>query len=91
MWYFFHLFSTGPFIFSDILDHKNLEETVVNNNIDWLVHYSALVPEVAEQDTSLARDVSITGTWSTAAAAAAIYSSIRSPKNRHLRAASLSS
>lgn len=53
---------TGPFIFSDILDYKNLEEIVVNNNIDWLVHYSAVLSTVGEGNVTLAREVNITGT-----------------------------
>lgn len=53
---------SGPFIFSDILDRKRLEEIVVNNNIDWLVHYSAVLSAVGERNVSLAREVNITGT-----------------------------
>lgn len=51
----------GPFIYSDILDYKNLREIVVNNRITWLVHYSALLSAVGEANVSLARDVNITG------------------------------
>lgn len=54
--------STGPFIFSDILDYKNLREIVVNNNISWLVHYSAVLSAVGEKNVSLAKEVNITGT-----------------------------
>lgn len=53
---------SGPFIFSDILDRKRLEEIVVNNNIDWLVHYSAVLSADGERNVSLAREVNITGT-----------------------------
>lgn len=56
-----HVPSSGPFIFSDILDHKRLEEIVVNNNIDWLVHYSAVLSAVGERNVNLAREVNITG------------------------------
>ncbi|KAG7252843.1 hypothetical protein CRUP_029326, partial [Coryphaenoides rupestris] len=45
-----------PFIYSDILDHKNLREIVVNNNVSWLVHYSAVLSAVGESNVSLARD-----------------------------------
>ncbi|KAG7258221.1 hypothetical protein CRUP_036170 [Coryphaenoides rupestris] len=41
-----HVFHSGPFIYSDILDYKNLREIVVNNRITWLVHYSALLSAV---------------------------------------------
>lgn len=55
------LFYTGPFIYSDILDYKNLREIVVNNRITWLVHYSALLSAVGEANVPLARAVNITG------------------------------
>lgn len=58
--------SSGPFIYADILDYKNLREIVVNNRITWLVHYSALLSAVGEANVPLARAVNITGechTW----------------------------
>ncbi|XP_062270673.1 L-threonine 3-dehydrogenase, mitochondrial-like [Scomber scombrus] len=56
-----HVYHNGPFIFSDILDYKNLREIVVNNNISWLVHYSAVLSAVGESNVSLAKEVNITG------------------------------
>ncbi|RXM28679.1 L-threonine 3-dehydrogenase, mitochondrial [Acipenser ruthenus] len=56
-----HVFHSGPFIYSDILDYKNLREIVVNNRITWLVHYSALLSAVGEANVQLAREVNITG------------------------------
>ncbi|XP_016083841.1 L-threonine 3-dehydrogenase, mitochondrial [Ornithorhynchus anatinus] len=56
-----HVFSSGPFIYSDILDYKNLREIVVNNRITWLIHYSALLSAVGEANVPLARAVNITG------------------------------
>uniref|UniRef100_A0A8C8ZKX8 NAD-dependent epimerase/dehydratase domain-containing protein n=1 Tax=Prolemur simus TaxID=1328070 RepID=A0A8C8ZKX8_PROSS len=56
-----HVFHSGPFIYSDILDYKNLREIVVNNRITWLFHYSALLSAVGEANVSLARAVNITG------------------------------
>ncbi|XP_061098982.1 L-threonine dehydrogenase isoform X2 [Conger conger] len=56
-----HVFHSGPFIYSDILDYKNLREIVVNNRITWLVHYSALLSAVGEANVALARAVNITG------------------------------
>ncbi|XP_075411812.1 L-threonine 3-dehydrogenase, mitochondrial [Tenrec ecaudatus] len=56
-----HIFHSGPFIYSDILDYKNLREIVVNNRITWLFHYSALLSAVGEANVSLARAVNITG------------------------------
>ncbi|XP_077009076.1 L-threonine 3-dehydrogenase, mitochondrial [Tamandua tetradactyla] len=55
------IFQSGPFIYSDILDYKNLREVVVNNRITWLFHYSALLSAVGETNVSLARAVNITG------------------------------
>ncbi|XP_040822288.1 L-threonine 3-dehydrogenase, mitochondrial [Ochotona curzoniae] len=56
-----HVFHSGPCIYSDILDYKNLREIVVNNRITWLFHYSALLSAVGEANVSLAKDVNITG------------------------------
>ncbi|XP_031148059.1 L-threonine 3-dehydrogenase, mitochondrial-like isoform X2 [Sander lucioperca] len=56
-----HVYHNGPFIFSDILDFKNLREIVVNNNISWLVHYSAVLSSVGENNVALAKEVNITG------------------------------
>ncbi|XP_053434520.1 L-threonine 3-dehydrogenase, mitochondrial [Nycticebus coucang] len=56
-----HVFHSGPFIYSDILDYKSLREIVVNNRITWLFHYSALLSAVGEANVSLARAVNITG------------------------------
>jgi len=33
----------GPYIFTDILDFKGLQEAVVMHRIDWLIHFSALL------------------------------------------------
>ncbi|NWS29165.1 TDH protein, partial [Polioptila caerulea] len=55
------VFYSGPFIFADILDYKNLREIVVNNRITWLFHYSALLSAVGEANVPLARAVNITG------------------------------
>ncbi|XP_069742726.1 L-threonine dehydrogenase [Narcine bancroftii] len=56
-----HVYHSGPFIYSDILDYKNLREIVVNNRITWLIHYSALLSAVGEANVPLARSVNITG------------------------------
>ncbi|XP_001915437.1 L-threonine 3-dehydrogenase, mitochondrial [Equus caballus] len=56
-----HIFQSGPCIYSDILDYKNLREIVVNNGITWLFHYSALLSAVGEANVSLAKAVNITG------------------------------
>jgi threonine 3-dehydrogenase len=51
----------GPFIFADILDFKNLQEIVVMYRIDWMVHFSALLSAVGENNVPLAIRVNIEG------------------------------
>lgn len=45
---------SGPYVFADILDFKCLQEIVVTYRIDWLVHFSALLSAVGEQNVPLA-------------------------------------
>jgi threonine 3-dehydrogenase len=51
----------GPYMFADVLDFKNLQEIVVNKQIDWIVHFSALLSAIGEQNVSLAIRVNIEG------------------------------
>merc|ERR1712128_251037 len=51
----------GPFVFADVLDFKCLQEIVVNKRIDWVVHFSALLSAVGEQNVPLAVRVNIEG------------------------------
>ncbi|KAK7793714.1 hypothetical protein R5R35_007870 [Gryllus longicercus] len=53
--------SSGPYIFADILDFKGLQEIVVTHRIDWLIHFSALLSAIAEQNVPLAVRVNIEG------------------------------
>ena len=53
--------NNGPYMFADILDFKNLQEIVVNNQIDWIIHFSALLSAIGEQNVSLAIRVNIEG------------------------------
>jgi len=55
------ILENGPFIFADILDFKNLQEIVVMYRIDWLVHFSALLSAVGENNVPLAIRVNIEG------------------------------
>lgn len=55
------LLDNGPFIFADILDFKNLQEIVVSHRIDWLIHFSALLSAVGENNVPLAVRVNIEG------------------------------
>ena len=60
--FFYYIFSqTGPYLYADILDFKNLQEIIVNNSIDWIVHFSALLSAVGEQNVPLAMRVNIEG------------------------------
>ena len=51
----------GPYVYADILDFKNLQEIIVNNSIDWIVHFSALLSAIGEQNIPLAMRVNIEG------------------------------
>ena len=48
-------------MYADILDFKNLNSIVVNEQIDWLVHFSAILSAVGEQNVSQALQVNIEG------------------------------
>ena len=41
---------TGPYVYADVLDGQNLNSIVVNYNIDWIVHFSALLSAVGEKN-----------------------------------------
>ncbi|KAE8743588.1 hypothetical protein FOCC_FOCC010835 [Frankliniella occidentalis] len=51
----------GPYIFADILDFKGLQEIVVTHRVDWIIHFSALLSAVGEQNVPLAVRVNIEG------------------------------
>lgn len=51
----------GPYIFADILDFKGLQEIVVSHRVDWIIHFSALLSAVGEQNVPLAVRVNIEG------------------------------
>lgn len=51
----------GPYIFADILDFKGLQKAVVNHRVDWIIHFSALLSAIGEQNVSLAIRVNIEG------------------------------
>jgi len=52
---------SGPYLYADILDFKNLQSIVVNERIDWLVHFSAILSAVGEQNVSQALQVNVEG------------------------------
>ena len=51
----------GPFIYADILDYKNLQSIVVNNQITWLVHFSALLSVIGELNVQEALKINVIG------------------------------
>jgi threonine 3-dehydrogenase len=50
-----------PYIYADILDIKDLHSIIVNNNIDTVVHFSAILSAIGERDVQKALEVNITG------------------------------
>ena len=48
-------------MYADVLDVKSLQSIIVNNKIDWIVHFSALLSAIAEQNVSLALKLNIDG------------------------------
>lgn len=54
-------FSSAPYTYLDILNANALSETVVNNKIDWLIHFSAVLSAVGEANVPLALRVNIDG------------------------------
>ncbi|XP_052860227.1 L-threonine 3-dehydrogenase, mitochondrial [Anopheles cruzii] len=53
--------NSGPYIFADILDFKGLQKIVVAHRIDWIIHFSALLSAIGEQNVPLAVRVNIEG------------------------------
>ena len=43
----------GPYIFADILDFKGLQKAVVTHRIDWIIHLSALLSAIGEQNVRI--------------------------------------
>ena len=48
-------------MYADILDFKNLQEIIVNNQVDWVIHFSALLSAIGEVNIPLAMRVNIEG------------------------------
>ncbi len=55
-----HVFP-GPYLYVDILDFKNMQEIVVNERIDWIIHFSALLSAIGEANIPLAMRVNVEG------------------------------
>lgn len=56
-----HIVDEGPYIFADILDFKGLQKAVVTHRVDWIIHFSALLSAIGEQNVSLAVRLNIEG------------------------------
>ncbi|CAG0916987.1 unnamed protein product [Notodromas monacha] len=52
---------SGPYLYADILDREGLHNIVVTHRIDWLIHFSALLSAIGEQNLRLAMKVNIEG------------------------------
>lgn len=52
---------SGPYLFADVLDMRGLREIVVNYEIDWLIHFGALLSAIGEANVPLAMQVNIEG------------------------------
>lgn len=55
------ILAEGPYVYADILDFKNLQEIVVNERVDWLIHFSALLSAIGERNVPLAMRVNVEG------------------------------
>ena len=55
------ILESGPYMFADVLDYRKLQEIVVDQRIDWFIHFSALLSAVGEQNVPLAIKVNIEG------------------------------
>lgn len=53
--------SLGPYTYADVLDIQSLQSIVVNQEIDWVVHFSALLSVLGEQNVNQAIQVNIHG------------------------------
>ncbi|KAJ1910421.1 hypothetical protein IWQ60_010664 [Tieghemiomyces parasiticus] len=51
----------GPFVYADVMNYPLLERIIVDFQIDWVVHYSAMLSAVAEKEPARALNVNITG------------------------------
>lgn len=49
------------YMYADVLDLNGLKQIVANNKIDWVVHFSALLSAIGEQNVPLAISINING------------------------------
>ncbi|XP_062506480.1 L-threonine 3-dehydrogenase, mitochondrial-like [Corticium candelabrum] len=55
------VYSEGPYAYINILNYYEIESMVVNEGIDWIVNYSALLSAAAEANVSVAMDINMKG------------------------------
>jgi len=55
------ILSEGPYCYANVLDLENLHSVVVNQNVDWVVHFSALLSAIGEEDVNRALKINIEG------------------------------
>jgi len=51
----------APYLYLDVLDASNLEAAVVNYHVDWIIHLSAVLSSVGEQNVPLALRINCQG------------------------------
>lgn len=55
------MFCEGPYAHLNVLNYHEMEAIVVNEGIDWIIHFSALLSAVAEANVPLAMAVNMKG------------------------------
>lgn len=55
------ILASGPYVYADILDFKKIQELIVSHNIEWIIHFSALLSAIGENNVPLAMRVNIEG------------------------------
>ncbi|VDP12074.1 unnamed protein product [Soboliphyme baturini] len=56
-----HASFSEPYLYVNIMDMSLVQQTVVNHEIDWVIHFSALLSAVGEKNLPLAIDINLTG------------------------------
>ena len=48
----------GPFAFLDVCDLRSIQQLVVDEDVDWLVHYAVILSSAGESNVQAALKVS---------------------------------
>merc|ERR1712134_86968 len=51
----------GPYEYIDVTDYKNIEQVVVEQNVDWVFNFAALLSAISEAQPELAYQVNVGG------------------------------